>query len=215
MPQAITATFSIVAYDPATGRIGAATASCVLAVGGRTHRYRTDVGIVVTQSADSPSLAQGVIDLLRQGVGPEDSLQQALAKDEEAAHRQVLCVDRAGRQGVWSGGLCSEICAMARNEHATAAGNCLSSADIPTMMLQAFDAAPTKILSERLLAALRCAADARGDRRGLESAALLSIPQHIQDWRSQVVNLRADLHVDPVGELSRLYDLFRKRFGAQ
>src|SRR5512133_727571 len=110
MPQAITATFSIVAHDPATGRIGAATASCVLAVGGRTHCYRTDVGIVVTQSADSPALAQGVIDLLRQGVAPEDSLRRALADDAEAEHRQVLCVDRAGQLGVWSGHSCSQVC---------------------------------------------------------------------------------------------------------
>lgn len=210
-----TSTFSIVGYDPATGRTGAATASCVLGVGGRLMFYRSDGTIVLMQHIEYPPLAERVVAEIQAGRYPKEALECMLQADPEAQQRQMLAVSRSGQIGVHSGGECSAICAQAAGESVAAAGNCLSAETIPAQMLDAYKACPDQPLSIRLLRALARAAELKGDQRGLQSAALISIPRQLDSWKAQIVNLRADHHEDPVGELGRLYDVFTSRFGAQ
>lgn len=124
-------------------------------------------------------------------------------------------VGPSGQVGVHSGCECSPVCAHAVGESVAAAGNCLSADTVPAEMLEAFSACPGEPLSLRLLRALARAADLKADKRGLQSAALISILRQIDSWQSQIVDLRADHHDDPVGELTRLYGIFRSRFGPQ
>ena len=50
-----------------------------------------------------------------------------------------------------------------------------------------------------------------GDRRGRKAAALSVLPGK-GDHVGVNVDLRVDAHADPIGELSRLRDLFRLEF---
>ena len=62
-------------------------------------------------------------------------------------------------------------------------------------------------LSSRLLKALEAGQAAGGDKRGRESAALLVAP--FDDGR---IDIRVDLHDDPVAELRRIFNLMRERY---
>ncbi len=210
-----TSTFSIVAYDAAAGRIGVATASCVLAVGGRGLYHKSDACIVRMQHIEEPRIGEQILAEIASGRHPQEAIEEAIEADAEAQQRQVLAADFAGRFGVYNGGGCMEVCAHAASEAAVAAGNCLSAATVPQAMLEAYAAAVGESLSMRLIRALARAAELKGDKRGLQSAAIVSIPRRLDSWKSQIVDLRADFHEDPVGELARLYGVFRGRFGPQ
>ena len=69
-------------------------------------------------------------------------------------------------------------------------------------------------LGERLIAALQAGQDAGGDRRGMQSAALLIVRE---GWGYSGMNdrfrdVRVDDHPEPIKELKRIYDLHSKVF---
>jgi uncharacterized Ntn-hydrolase superfamily protein len=63
-------------------------------------------------------------------------------------------------------------------------------------------------MAERLLAALRAGEAAGGDKRGKQSAALkICTADPYPD-----LDIRADDHADPIGELERLHRVSRERY---
>jgi uncharacterized Ntn-hydrolase superfamily protein len=75
-------------------------------------------------------------------------------------------------------------------------------------MAEAFEASRGH-LSSRLLKALAAGQAAGGDKRGRESAALLVAPFLTEDTK---IDIRVDLHDDPVAELRRIFDVMRERY---
>ena len=63
-------------------------------------------------------------------------------------------------------------------------------------------------LEEKLLKALQAGEQAGGDRRGKQSAALLTVRHQPFTW----CNLRVDDHPEPLSELERLFSEFRKPY---
>ena len=63
-------------------------------------------------------------------------------------------------------------------------------------------------LEEKLLKALQAGEQAGGDRRGKQSAALLTVRHQPFTW----CNLRVDDHPEPLYELERLFSEFRKPY---
>ena len=61
---------------------------------------------------------------------------------------------------------------------------------------------------EKLLKALQAGEQAGGDRRGKQSAALLTVRHQPFTW----CNLRVDDHPEPLSELERLFSEFRKPY---
>src|SRR5215207_8359956 len=66
-----TGTFSILAYDPATGEIGGAVQSRVFSVGNGVLSAEAGVGAAATQAIVDVGYGPRAIDLLRQGIAPE------------------------------------------------------------------------------------------------------------------------------------------------
>ena len=66
-------------------------------------------------------------------------------------------------------------------------------------------------LAERLLAALRAAQVAGGDRRGQQSAALLVVrpSDEYPEYRTRYIDLRVEDHATPIIELERVFRIHR------
>jgi len=69
-------TFSIIARCPATGQFGAAVASSSPAVAARCVRGRKGLGAAASQNITDPDLGPLALDLLAQGLSPEDALRE-------------------------------------------------------------------------------------------------------------------------------------------
>jgi hypothetical protein len=63
-------TFTILARDPSTGRLGGATTTSDLAVGARVLFAAAGVGVVATQHRTDPRLGSRVLEALRGGGPP-------------------------------------------------------------------------------------------------------------------------------------------------
>ncbi len=200
-------TFSLVARAPAgDGTFGAAIASGAPAVGSFCLFAEHGLGLVATQAWTNPYLGPAILERLREGDGAAAALASALADDPGARRRQVGLVAMRGpgqafsgsETVAWSGQLCGDGVATQ--------GNMLAGPAVLDAMLEAFSGAGGPFV-ERLLAALSAGAAAGGDRRGLESAAVLVTGPEIY----AATDLRVDAHETPVAELERVYAVARRR----
>lgn len=206
-------TFSIVANDRDAGYCGSAVASRSIAVGGTVAYSRTGVGVVNTQHHAHIALGHRVLDEMENGTAPHEALAHVLDSDgARADSRQLIAIDVTGRQGAWTGRDCARESHHAFGTGCVAAGNYLVTVVAVDRMIEAFEEAPDREFASRLLAALRAAEAAGGDRRGRQAAAI-SVVAHCDSPSIPVnLDLRVDDHPDPIGELSRLHELFRREF---
>jgi uncharacterized Ntn-hydrolase superfamily protein len=84
-------------------------------------------------------------------------------------------------------------------------GNAIASEQVIDAMEQAYLANPALDLEERLLRSIEAGRDAGGQPEGQRSAALV-----VYDRKEFArVDLRVDLHEEPVGELRRIFEAYR------
>ena len=84
-------------------------------------------------------------------------------------------------------------------------GNYLTGPRAPDAMEKAFAADPAEDLEERLMRSVEAGRDAGGQHGGQRSAAL-----PVYDTKPFVrVDLRVDVHDEPVGDLRRVFDVYR------
>jgi uncharacterized Ntn-hydrolase superfamily protein len=200
-------TYSIVAFDPETGELGAAVQSHWFSVGSLCTWARPGVGAVATQSVVEPAHGPHALDRLAAGEPAPDALAALMAGDPLAGVRQVGTVDASGRPAVHTGGDCIPHAGHALGRHWSCQANMMARDTVPAAMDAAY-AAAHRDLTDRLMAALLAAEGEGGDVRGRQSAALLVVPAEGEAWRTRVA-LRVEDHSDPVGELGRLLALHR------
>src|SRR5690606_30437966 len=90
-------TWSIIARDEATGRVGIAVASRFFAVGAVVPHIRTGVGAIATQAFINPFYGPQGLALLQAGASAEDTVKFLTGGDLGRDHRQVHVMDRDGR----------------------------------------------------------------------------------------------------------------------
>lgn len=95
--------------------------------------------------------------------------------------------------------------AAAQGETVCAIGNILRYEAIPQAMADAFSRHPEEHLAERLLQALEAGLASGGERKQVKSVALLVV--HEQPF--PLVDLRVELHPQPLIELRFLWELYR------
>ncbi len=83
------ATFSVCAFDPATGEVGVAVQSRFFGVGVVVPWCRAGVGAVASQAFGNPTFGPRILDLMEQGFSAEDALKLTIANDKDAASRQI------------------------------------------------------------------------------------------------------------------------------
>jgi uncharacterized Ntn-hydrolase superfamily protein len=200
-------TYSIVAFDPATGEHGAAVHSHWFSVGSLCIWARPGIGAVATQSVVEPAHGPHGLDRLAAGAVAADALDALLGADALAAVRQVAIVDAAGRVAVHTGADCIPCAGHVMGEHVSAQANMMARGTVPAAMVAGFRAADGD-LADRLIAALEAAEGEGGDLRGRQSAALLVVPGEGEPWQGRF-DLRVEDNPDPVLELRRLLRLAR------
>lgn len=198
-------TWSIVAYDAATGAFGAAAATQAFAAGSFVPFVRSGVGAVGTQSITNRYLASATLDGLARGLSAQLAISAAIAGDEGREIRQLHCVDREGRIAAWTGRHCVEWAGSIGEPFVSVAGNMLANDAVAAATLAGFKTDPSAALPERLMAAMEAGEAAGGDRRGRRSAAMVMTTT--EDFPD--LTLRVDDHRDPMAELRRLLTIWR------
>lgn len=200
-------TFSIVALDSDTGDLGVATQSKYLAVGSVVPWARFNAGAIATQSWANASFGPRGLDLLEQDVGAIDTLERLIESDAGRQSRQVGVVDLDGTAAAFTGTECEEWAGHVTGPGYVCLGNILAGEEVVTAMAGAFEAPGEEDFASKLLDALTAGQEAGGDRRGMQSAALLLAREGggCGGTSDFLVDLRVDDHADPFAELKRLY----------
>lgn len=204
------ATFSIVAFDPATGDLGVAVASRVFAVGNHVPWAEAGVGAVATQAAMNGGYGPRGLELLRQGLTAQQVIDKLLAEDmfDRKDGRQVAVVDAKGNVAVYTGTTANEWKGHIKGLHYSVQGNILTGPHVAEAMAKAFESTQGE-LAEKLYAALKAGDDAGGDRRGRQSASILVVRKgggsSLNNDRLCYINV--DDNTDPLLELGRLLPL--------
>jgi uncharacterized Ntn-hydrolase superfamily protein len=210
----VIATFSIVAFDPATGDLGVAVTSKFPAVGNGVPWARAGVGAVATQAAANLSYGEEGLDLMAKGSTAGEALRKVVGADPQREDRQVGMVDARGNAETFTGKNCFAWAGGRTGKNYATQGNILVGKETVDAVASAFEASKGE-LPDRLVAALEAGQAAGGDRRGRESAALLVVRKGAgyggkgDRW----VDLRVDDHPQPVAELRRLLGVHHLYFG--
>src|SRR3989454_9891934 len=99
-------TYSIVAYDSATGDLGVAVQSKFPNVGGIVPWARTGVGAVATQSLGNTAYGAQGLELMARGASAPEARRIGMRGDTRRARRQVGMVDAHGDAASWTGDSC-------------------------------------------------------------------------------------------------------------
>jgi uncharacterized Ntn-hydrolase superfamily protein len=209
-------TFSLVACDPeaASGpEWGVAVASKFLAVGSVVPWARAGAGAIATQAYAEISFGPRGLEMLAAGRSAEEVMNALTSSDPQAAERQVGIVDSQGRPATWTGDDCFDWADGRTGDGYCCQGNILVGPQVVQECAAAFESVSDQ-LAGRLLAGLSAGDEAGGDLRGRQSAALLVVREGggYGGGTDVAVDLRVDDHVDPVGELWRVYEIHRLLF---
>jgi uncharacterized Ntn-hydrolase superfamily protein len=201
-------TWSIIARDNASGRLGIAVATKFFAVGARVPHIAAGLGGIATQALVNPYYGIDGVRLLRQGRTPQEIIDTLIAGDAGRESRQLHVMDASGRIAAHTGKDCVEWCGHLQGSGFSIAGNMLAGAGVLDETAKAYLAAAHLPFPQRLIAAMRAGEAAGGDKRGKQSAALLICGE--EEWSD--LDLRVDDHADPLAELERLEAVSRERW---
>ncbi len=207
-------TFSIVAVDPEAGEAGVAVQSKFLAAGAVVPWARGGTGAVATQAFAEVTFGVRGLDLLEQGMSPQEALDRLLDGDSERETRQVGIVDMAGRSASFTGAECFEWAGGVTGDGYCCQGNILAGEAVVAGMAEAFERTSGRALARRLVEALRAGQAAGGDRRGQEASGLIVARPGggYGGNHDRYIDLRVDHHDEPIEQLARLLDLHRLYF---
>ena len=199
-------TFSIAAADPEAGEVGVAVASRFFAVGVVVPWARAGVGAVATQANGNVTFGPRGLDLLAQGLTPEETVKVLLRKDTGSNTRQVGIVSATGDSATYSGPGCNPWAGGRRGSDYAIQGNILAGEKVVAAMEAAFLGSKGKPLAERLYATLKAGDEAGGDSRGKQSAAILVCRARagFNGFTDRAVDIRVDDSPEPLVEIGRL-----------
>jgi uncharacterized Ntn-hydrolase superfamily protein len=206
-----TGTFSIVAYDSLTGELGVAVQSKAFGVGAAVAWAEAGVGAIATQAQTNQSFGPRGLEMLKDGLGSGEVLDLLLGADPGKENRQIGIIDACGTPVNFTGSGCLVWAGGVTGTGYACQGNILASEEVVTSMAKAFEETQGE-LAERLLEALVAAQAAGGDKRGMQSAALLVVrpSEDYPEYNYRYVDLRVEDHTDPINELIRVYRIHEK-----
>jgi len=201
-------TFSIVAKCAKTSALGVCVATAVPACGSVVPHVEEGVGAIATQASTEISYGIKGLQLLRIGFSPQTALEAMLKEDKARETRQVTIIDKDGRTAAFTGKKTVDWKGHLIGKNYAVAGNMLVESQVLEAMASIFESSEGD-LAERLMKTLEAGQKAGGDKRGKVSAALLVVGERRIKTRP-LLDLRVDLHQDPVKELRRIYEAYKK-----
>ena len=219
-------TFSIVAIDPSTGESGVAVTTRNPCVGNAVPWVRAGVGAVATQGGTRLEYGNDLLDLLEQGVAPQEAMDRVVAADEGRDRRQVGVIGAAGRSAQWTGSgqygaeEQGDWVAERSGLHYAVQGNSLVGTAVVDSVAVAFERSEGsgRHLADRLIEALRAGQLLGGDGRHGETqsaAVLVADPRPGMSRHPDGVTTDINVceHPEPVHELRRIYDVASETLG--
>ena len=219
-------TYSIVAYDSVTGDLGIAVQSKFPNVGGLVPWARAGVGAVATQSLSNTDYGEKGLELLAEGATAPEAMRIVMRRDPRPAQRQVGMVDARGNAASWTGDSTFDWAGgragggavggkgqlIVGRGYAAQANIMVSDATVRNMA-ETFDRSRGS-LADRLIAALVAGQAGGGDKRGMQSAALLVVRAGAGylGATDRYIDIRVYDAPDPIRELQRLYELHKLYF---
>jgi uncharacterized Ntn-hydrolase superfamily protein len=198
-------TFSIAARCADTGMFGIAVSSSSPAVAARCAHARAGIGAFGTQNITDPRLGPRGLDLMAGGATAEQAIALLIRTSPYIEFRQLIAVDAQGGTAFHSGDRTLGTHGTAQAHGVVAAGNLLRNAEIPAIMVAAFQRAPGH-LGDRLLAAMAASIAAGGEEGPVHSAGMLIV----RDVPWPIADLRVDWSDgDPIAELKRLWGIYQ------
>jgi uncharacterized Ntn-hydrolase superfamily protein len=203
-------TYSIVAYDSASGEMGVAVQSHWFQVGISVSWAEAGVGVVATQSFIEMSYGPLGLDLMRAGKTAPQALEALLQIDPQRDVRQVAMIDAKGNVAVHTGKKCISEAGDFKGRSFSVQANIMEKNTVWPAMAKAYQETKGDLLS-RLMASLQAAQAEGGDIRGKQSVAILIVPIKSagQPWKEKIVDLRIDDHPQPLKEMARLIQIHR------
>jgi len=203
-------TFGIAAIDPVSGEWGAAVQSKFLAVGALVPWLGASGGIVLTMARTNATfgiLGLKAISGKKSASNIKDTLMQS---DHDIESRQFAVIDLQGNISAFTGHNCLPYANHLIHENFVCIGNTLMGSEVLEQMATAFTKTKGD-LAMRLIAALSAGQLAGGDRRGMESAALIVNGSHHQTIGeiNRLVDIRVDHSKCPIDDLRKLLDRHR------
>jgi len=223
-------TYSIVAWDSVTGDLGIAVQSKFPNVGGIVPWARAGVGAVATQSLGNTAYGDDGLRLMAMGATAPEAMRIVMRSDTRLSQRQVGMIDAHGNAASWTGDSCYDWAggrtigpdgqialggkgAMIVGRGFAAQANIMVSDQTVRNMADAF-AHATGPLADRLMTALVAGQAGGGDKRGMESAALLVVRAGggYLGANDRYIDIRVYDDTNPIRELQRLYRLHQLYF---
>ncbi|MDN5212853.1 DUF1028 domain-containing protein [Fulvivirgaceae bacterium BMA12] len=204
-------TYSIVARDPVTGDMAVGVQSHWFSVGTVVSWGEAGLGVIATQSFVNKSFGIRGLALLKEGKTPQEALEILLSTDAGKAVRQVSILDKHGQIATHTGDLCIKFAGHIIGKDFSVQANMMLNDQVWPKMAQAYEAADSLPLAERVLQAMKGAQAAGGDIRGQQSASILVIKgvSENKPWDERLIDLRVDDSKDPLAELERLLKVYR------
>ncbi len=203
-------TYSIVAFDPETGDMGAAVQSHWFSVGTLVIWGEAGVGVVATQSFINASFGPRGLDLLKQGLSPQEALDSLLSTDEGREVRQVAILNNKGEVAAFTGKNCIQAAGHYVGEGYSVQANLMEKETVWPAMAKAFENTKAP-LAERMMTAMEAAQNEGGDMRGKQSAAMIVVRAKPTGnvWEDRLVDIRIDDHATPIIEMKRILNVLR------
>ena len=229
--QKLAHTYSIVAWDSATGDLGVVVQSKFPNVGGIVPWARAGVGAVATQSLSNTAYGERGLELLASGATAEAALRTVMKTDTMLEDRQVGLVDARGNAASfsgkttfdWSGGRVGSPSGKGSisggkgqvlvGRGFAAQGNIMVSDQTVKNLAETFERTKGG-LADRLVATLKAGQAGGGDKRGMQSAALLVVRKNggYLGANDRFIDIRVYDAPDPIAELERLLALHKLHF---
>jgi uncharacterized Ntn-hydrolase superfamily protein len=175
------------------------------AVAARCAHGRPGVGLAASQNVTDPRLGPALLDALERNGEARAALAEVVDGAPQIEHRQLALLGRRGAAAAYSGGRSLGTHGHRLGAACVAAGNLLGAETVLDAMIEAFADSGSLDLGDRLIAVLRAAFDAGGEAGPVHSAGMLMIG----DVAWPLADLRVDWHDDPVGELTRVWEVYR------
>lgn len=199
-------TFSIVARCEKTGQFGVAISSSSPSVAARCAWARAGIGAVATQNITNPALGAFMLEKMAGGESAAQAVAAARQHDAFPDYRQLLAVDVNGKTAIHSGTRALGTWTSASAKDCAAGGNLLANDGVPAAMVEAFSTTEGA-LGDRLIAALKAAADHGGEAGPVHSAGLLIVNR--ESW--PYAELRIDWLDDgcPIEAVARAWEVYK------
>jgi uncharacterized Ntn-hydrolase superfamily protein len=190
-------TFSILATLSDSKLMGVAVASGSTSVGDRVPHAKPGIGVIATQAHTNVVYGTKGLELLTQGLSPQEALSKLLEEDSQRNSRQVAIMDFKKRKAIFTGANTSEFKAEIVGENCIVIGNLLSRSEVVSSMAKQFELSRGD-LAWKMVEALKAGSESGGDRRGEKSAALILVSSEKVE-----VEIKIASHKKPIEELSK------------